>query len=68
MLLESSGSPSHIHTTRAFNTETAEQLNSWLSGFEAQLRQMYATNYDFCVHVLILIYKEMVEDRIVKKD
>ncbi|KAJ7481115.1 hypothetical protein B0H11DRAFT_2173387 [Mycena galericulata] len=56
------------HTTRAFNTETAEQLNSWLSGFEAQLRQMSATNYDFCVHVLMLLYKEMVEDRILKKD
>ncbi|KAJ7467654.1 hypothetical protein FB451DRAFT_1040288, partial [Mycena latifolia] len=25
-----------IHQTRAFNTETAEQLNSWLSGFESQ--------------------------------
>ncbi|KAJ7868423.1 hypothetical protein B0H13DRAFT_1897135 [Mycena leptocephala] len=31
------------HTTRAFNTETAEQLNAWLNGFEAQLRQMSAT-------------------------
>ncbi|KAK7051727.1 hypothetical protein R3P38DRAFT_2502011 [Favolaschia claudopus] len=29
-----------IHRTRAFNTETAEQFNSWLSRFEAQLRQM----------------------------
>ncbi|KAJ6453302.1 hypothetical protein C8R47DRAFT_1083461 [Mycena vitilis] len=28
-----------VHQTRAFNTETAEQLNSWLNGFEAQLRQ-----------------------------
>ncbi|KAJ7768662.1 hypothetical protein DFH07DRAFT_1007962 [Mycena maculata] len=25
------------HTTRAFNTETAEQLNAWLNGYEAQL-------------------------------
>ncbi|KAJ7697350.1 hypothetical protein B0H17DRAFT_1158477 [Mycena rosella] len=32
------------HTTRAFNTETAEQLNAWMGGFEAQLRQMSATN------------------------
>ncbi|KAJ7773618.1 hypothetical protein DFH07DRAFT_866044 [Mycena maculata] len=55
------------HTTRAFNTETAEQLNAWLNGFEAQLRQMSATNYDFCVHVLMLLYKEMVEKRILKK-
>ncbi|KAJ6477754.1 hypothetical protein C8R45DRAFT_833555 [Mycena sanguinolenta] len=35
------------HQTRAFNTETAEQLNSWLNGFESQLRHMSATNYDF---------------------
>ena len=56
------------HTTRAFNTETAEQLNSWLDGFEAQLRQMSATNYDFFVHVLMLVYKETVEDRILQKD
>ncbi|KAJ7746422.1 hypothetical protein B0H14DRAFT_3117475 [Mycena olivaceomarginata] len=55
------------HTTRAFNTETAEQLNAWLNGFEAQLRQMSATNYDFCVHVLMFLYKEMVEERILKK-
>ncbi|KAJ6513218.1 hypothetical protein C8R45DRAFT_338553 [Mycena sanguinolenta] len=55
------------HTTRAFNTETAEQLNSWLNGFEAQLRQMSDTNYDFCVHVLMLLYKESVEEKVVKK-
>ncbi|KAJ7242450.1 hypothetical protein C8J57DRAFT_1243990 [Mycena rebaudengoi] len=28
------------HQTRAFNTETAEQLNSWLGGFESQLWQI----------------------------
>ncbi|KAJ7070486.1 hypothetical protein C8F01DRAFT_974230, partial [Mycena amicta] len=32
------------HTPRAFNTETAEQLNSWLSGCEAQLRQISDIN------------------------
>ncbi|KAJ7742763.1 hypothetical protein B0H14DRAFT_3117558 [Mycena olivaceomarginata] len=42
-------------------------LNAWLNGFEAQLRQMSATNYDFCVHVLMFLYKEMVEERILKK-
>ncbi|KAJ7834653.1 hypothetical protein B0H14DRAFT_3709260 [Mycena olivaceomarginata] len=26
------------HQTRAFNTETAEQLNSWLNGFESELQ------------------------------
>ncbi|KAJ7873631.1 hypothetical protein B0H14DRAFT_3083488 [Mycena olivaceomarginata] len=38
------------HQTRAFNTETAEQLNSWLNGFESQLRQMSDVNYDFFIH------------------
>ncbi|KAJ7827428.1 hypothetical protein B0H13DRAFT_2256917 [Mycena leptocephala] len=43
-------------------------LNAWLNGFEAQLRQMSATNFDFCVHVLMLLYKETVEGRILKKE
>ncbi|KAJ7708271.1 hypothetical protein B0H17DRAFT_1156060 [Mycena rosella] len=56
------------HTTRAFNTETAEQLNAWMGGFEAQLRQISATNYDFCVHVIMLLYKEKVDRRVIEKD
>ncbi|KAJ7128728.1 hypothetical protein C8R44DRAFT_615596 [Mycena epipterygia] len=56
------------HTSRAFNTETAEQLNAWLNGYEAQLRQMSDVNYDFSVHVLMLLYKELVDKRVAKKD
>ncbi|KAJ7448204.1 hypothetical protein B0H11DRAFT_2333518 [Mycena galericulata] len=63
--LDDNGQP---HTTRAFNTETAEQLNAWLSGYEAQLRQMTDTNYDFAVHVLMLLYKELIEKKAEKKD
>ncbi|KAJ7867067.1 hypothetical protein B0H13DRAFT_2236758 [Mycena leptocephala] len=55
------------HTTRAFNTETAEQLNAWISGFESQLQQMSAKNYDFTVHVIMLLYKEKVDRRIMEK-
>ncbi|KAJ7069897.1 hypothetical protein C8F01DRAFT_1246066 [Mycena amicta] len=55
------------HQTRAFNTETAEQLNSWLNGFESQLRQMTDVNYDFYVHVLMLVYSEIVAKRIESK-
>ncbi|KAJ6464300.1 hypothetical protein C8R47DRAFT_1237731 [Mycena vitilis] len=55
------------HTTRAFNTETAEQLNAWLNGYEAQLRQMSNVNYDFSVHVLMLLYKELVKRRVEKQ-
>jgi hypothetical protein len=56
------------HTTRAFNTETAEQLNAWLNGYEAQLRQMSDVNYDFSVHVLMMLYKELVDKRAEKKN
>ncbi|KAJ7483117.1 hypothetical protein B0H11DRAFT_1723416 [Mycena galericulata] len=55
------------HQTRAFNTETAEQLNSWLTGFESQLRQMSDVNYDFFIHVLMMIYGERVENRVESK-
>ncbi|KAJ6479389.1 hypothetical protein DFH09DRAFT_1253344 [Mycena vulgaris] len=39
-----------VHQTRAFNTETAEQLNSWLDGFEAQLCHMTDVNFDVYMH------------------
>ncbi|KAI0753968.1 hypothetical protein C8Q80DRAFT_1349911 [Daedaleopsis nitida] len=54
-------------TVRAFNTETAEQFNAWLSGFEAQMRPMTDYNFDFFVHVLFMIYAEEVEKRVRKK-
>lgn len=56
------------HQTRAFNTETAEQLNAWLNGYEALLRQMTDVNYDFFVHVLFLLFAEQIEDRIEKRE
>ncbi|KAJ7579446.1 hypothetical protein C8J56DRAFT_796160 [Mycena floridula] len=56
-----------VHTTRAFNTETAEQFNSWLTRFEAQLKQMTARNYDVFMHVLFLLYKELREAEIAGK-
>ncbi|KAJ7213445.1 hypothetical protein GGX14DRAFT_360800, partial [Mycena pura] len=56
-----------VHQTRAFNTETAGQLNSWLGGFEAQLRQMSAVNYDLFVHVLMMLYAERVQAHVEKK-
>ncbi|KAJ7280149.1 hypothetical protein C8J57DRAFT_1567340 [Mycena rebaudengoi] len=56
-----------VHQARAFNTETAEQLNSWLNGFESQLRQMTDMNFDFFIHVSMLIYGETVTKRVVSK-
>ncbi|KAJ6505036.1 hypothetical protein C8R45DRAFT_1060321 [Mycena sanguinolenta] len=55
------------HQTRAFNTETAEQLNSWLNGFESQLRHMSDVNDDFFVHVLMMIYAERVEKKVTQR-
>ena len=56
------------HLTRAFNTETAEQLNAWLTGYEGQLKQMTDVSYDFFVHTLMLIFAETVEAQIEKKN
>ncbi len=55
------------HLARAFNTETAEHFNAWLSVYEGLMRSMTDINYDFFVHVLFLIYGEEVEER-VRKD
>ncbi|KAJ7669640.1 hypothetical protein B0H17DRAFT_1162224 [Mycena rosella] len=56
-----------VHQTRAFNTETAEQLNAWLDGFESQLQQMTDINFDFYIHALMLIYAETVEKKVAEK-
>ncbi|KAF8507792.1 hypothetical protein JB92DRAFT_2600530, partial [Gautieria morchelliformis] len=48
----------HTQMARAFNAEAAEQLNGWLDGFEAQLRQMSDFNYGFTVQVALMLYKE----------
>ncbi|KAF7373439.1 hypothetical protein MSAN_00553500 [Mycena sanguinolenta] len=55
------------HTTRTFNTETAKQLNAWLNSYETQLRQMSDVDYNFSVHVLMLLYKQLVDRRVEKK-
>jgi hypothetical protein len=48
---------------RAYNTETAEQFNSWVSSFEGALRQMTAYNFDFSMHVLMFVYKEICDGK-----
>lgn len=50
------------HITRAFNTETAEQFNAWLDGFDAMLRQMSDVNFDIYIHVLMLLFGEKVAE------
>ncbi|KIO19284.1 hypothetical protein M407DRAFT_82978, partial [Tulasnella calospora MUT 4182] len=61
LVIKQTDSEGNIHTVRAYNTETAEQLNSWLTSFEAPLRQMTDWNFDFFMHVLMYLYlKSMV--------
>ncbi|KAF9471637.1 hypothetical protein BDN70DRAFT_926075 [Pholiota conissans] len=60
-------SQGQTHSTRAFNTETAEHFNSWLTGFESQLSQMSDINFDFFMHSLFLLFKEDIEKRIQAK-
>jgi len=67
ILTEIDGS-GNSHITHAFNTETAKQLNTWLDGFEAQLSQMTDINFDFFIHALFLLFTELTEQRIAKKD
>ncbi|KAF9061036.1 hypothetical protein BDP27DRAFT_1385439 [Rhodocollybia butyracea] len=51
------------HTVRAFNMETAEQLNAWITPYEAQLHQMSDVNSDLYIHALMMLYKESVEKK-----
>jgi hypothetical protein len=52
-----------VHAVRAYNSETAEQFNAWLNAFEGPLRQMTDYNFDFFVHVLMYLYKEIGDKR-----
>jgi len=55
------------HPTCAINTEMAEQLNSWLDGFKAQLSQLTDVNFDIFMHVLFLLFAELTERKFAKK-
>ena len=56
------------HQTRAFNTETAEQLNAWLNAYEAPLRNMTDINFDIFMHVLLLLFTEKTQVSIAKRE
>lgn len=53
--------------SRAFNTETAEQLNSWLTGFESQTAQMSNHNFDFFLTSMLHLYDELTQQRLEKE-
>jgi hypothetical protein len=50
-------------TVRAYNTETAEQLNAWLTAFEVPMRQMTNYNFDFFMHTILFLYGDLCSDR-----
>jgi hypothetical protein len=57
----------NVHSIHAFNTETAEQFNSWMDGYEAQLCQMTDVNFDFFIHSVLLFHKEVFEEKMAEK-
>jgi len=52
---------------RAYNTETAEQLNSWLTGFESQTSQMTDYNFDFFITSILMLRNEATMRRLEKE-
>ncbi|KAJ6462620.1 hypothetical protein C8R45DRAFT_1055970 [Mycena sanguinolenta] len=61
LVLTAQDANGEVHQTRAFNTETAEQFNFWLNGFESQLRQMSDVNYNFFENVEAKIHSKEME-------
>ena len=46
-----------------FNTQTCEQLNGWLGGFESILKRMTQTNFNWFLHVMLFYYTQQVLDK-----
>ena len=49
-----------IHDVREFNTQTCEQLNAWLGGFESILKRMTSKNFDWFMHVMLFYHVKHV--------
>ncbi|KAG8937989.1 hypothetical protein FRC00_006322 [Tulasnella sp. 408] len=50
-------------TRRAFNTEAAEQLNSWLDGYKGTLNRMTDYNFDFVLYCILFLRAKDWEHR-----
>jgi hypothetical protein len=48
------------HYKRAFNTQTCEQLNAWLGGYEPIISRMTAVNFDWFIHTMLFIHTQKV--------
>jgi hypothetical protein len=49
-----------VHDVREFNTQTCEQLNAWLGGFESILKRMTSKNFNWFLHVMLFYHVEHV--------
>ena len=49
-----------VHDVREFNTQTCEQLNAWLGGFESILKWMTSKNFNWFIHVMMLYHVKHV--------
>ncbi|KAF8237746.1 hypothetical protein L208DRAFT_1245489 [Tricholoma matsutake] len=47
----------------AFNTQTCEQLNAWLGGFENILKRMFPGNFDWFLHTMLFYHTRMVIEK-----
>ncbi len=45
---------------RAFNTQTCEQLNSWLGGYESILKRMTSGNFNWFLHTMLYYHTKHV--------
>ena len=43
---------------RKFNTEAAEQLNSWLGGYASILKRMNAANFNWFLHTMLFVHTQ----------
>jgi hypothetical protein len=49
-----------VHDVREFNTQTCEQLNAWLGGFESILKRMTSKNFNWFLHVMLFYHVKHV--------
>jgi hypothetical protein len=49
-----------VHDVREFNTQTCEQLNAWLGGFESILKRMTSKNFNWFIHVMLFYHVKHV--------
>ena len=49
-----------VHDVREFNTQSCEQLNAWLGGFESILKRMTSKNFNWFIHVMLFYHVKHV--------